>query len=191
MNSGTRALAAALLFAGAACASAAEWGVQQLMGGLAQVKSAKARYTERKTVALLSAPLDSEGTLVYTAPGRLEKRTTAPRPESLLLDGDRLTLESQGKRRTFALQAYPVIWAFVESIRSTLAGDLNALTRNYSAGVAGDASRWRLTLRPLDPSLSNIVEHVEITGSQGVVRTVEIFQADGDRSLMTLTPLEP
>jgi hypothetical protein len=39
--------------------------------------------------------------------------------------------------------------------------------------------------------VSSIVEHVEIAGSQGVVRTVEIFQADGDKSVMTLTPLEP
>jgi hypothetical protein len=188
MNSGTRALVAALLFAGAACASAAEWGVQQLMGGLAQVKSAKARYTERKTVALLSAPLDSEGTLVYTAPGRLEKRTTAPRPESLLLDGDRLTLESQGKRRTFALQAYPVIWAFVESIRSTLAGDLATLSRFYQVGFEGGEGRWRLTLNPLEAAMKDVVSEIRIEGAGSRLSGIDIIETQGDRSVMTITP---
>ena len=57
--------------------------------------------------------------------------------------------------------------------------------------MAGDAVLWRLTLRPIDPSLGTFVEHIEIAGSKGQVRTVEIFQADGDRSVMTLTPIEP
>jgi hypothetical protein len=66
---------------------------------------------------------------------------------------------------------------------------LRAVTKTYSAALTGDAARWRLTLRPLDPSLGAVVEHIEISGNQSQVRTVEIFQADGDRSVMTLTPL--
>ena len=64
-------------------------------------------------------------------------------------------------------------------------------TKTYSTALAGDTAKWRLTLRPLDPALGTLVERLEIGGSQAQVRTVEIFQADGDRSLMTLTPLEP
>ena len=45
------------------------------MQNLAQVKSAKGKFVERKYLAMLNAPLDSSGTLVYTAPGRLEKFT--------------------------------------------------------------------------------------------------------------------
>src|SRR5262245_34162166 len=131
MISGASARAGALLAAmllaavamGAEPAAPGAWDLQRLMQELAQVKTAKARFTERRHVAILSAPLDSSGTLVYSAPGKLEKQTLTPRPESLVLEGDRLTLEAKGRRRTFALQEHPVIWAFVESIRSTLAGD--------------------------------------------------------------------
>jgi len=35
-----------------------------------------------------------------------------------------------------------------------------------------------------------MVEHIDIAGSQDKVKTVEIFQADGDRSVMTLAPLD-
>ena len=193
MRSGIRALALALPLlvvvpAAAAGAPAAEWSVQQLMDGLAQVKSAKSRYTERKTVAILSAPIDSAGTLVYTAPGHLEKRATTPRPESLVLDGDQLTLESQGKRRTIALQQYPVIWAFVESIRSTLAGDLATLKRFYQVGLEGGERQWRLTLKPVEAAMKDVVSEIRIEGAGSQVSGIEIVETQGDRSVMTITP---
>ncbi len=140
-------------------------------------------------MALLDRPLESTGELLFIPPDRLEKRTLKPKPESLVVDGDVVTLERGGKRRTLRLSGNPQVAVLVESIRGTLAGDLASLTRTYSAGLQGDSSRWRLVLRPLDPALGTIVEHIEISGSEAVVRTVEIFQADGDRSVMTIAPL--
>ena len=55
--------------------------------------------------------------------------------------------------------------------------------------LEGTEARWRLLLRPLDPAAAALVERVEIAGSGARVATVEIFQADGDRSVMTITPL--
>jgi hypothetical protein len=185
-----RRLALALATACASClASAATLGVQELFDSLAHAKPARATFHEKKFVALLDQPVESSGELVFTPPARLEKRTRAPRAESVVADGDLLTLERAGRRQSLKLREHPAIAVLVESIRSTLAGDLASLTRTYSAALAGDAARWRLTLRPLDPSLGTLVERLEIGGSHAQVRTVEIFQADGDRSVMTLTPL--
>jgi hypothetical protein len=36
--------------------------------------------------------LESSGELSFDAPDRLEKRTIKPRPDALLLDGDKLTV---------------------------------------------------------------------------------------------------
>ena len=167
------------------------YGVQELFEALGKGKPRRAQFQEKKTIALLDKPVESSGEISFTPPARLEKRTVKPRAERIVITGDLATIERGTSTHTVRLSQQPGIAALIDSIRSTLAGDLNALTKNYSAAVSGDAARWRLTLRPLDPALSNIVEHVEISGSQGIVRTVEIFQADGDRSVMTLTPLEP
>lgn len=170
-------------------ASAAALGVQELFESLAHAKPARAAFQEKKFVTLLDKPVESSGELVFTPPSRLEKRTTAPRTESVVVDGDLLTLERAGRKQSLKLRENPAIAVLVESIRSTLAGDLRSLTKTYSTALAGDAAQWRLTLRPLDPSLGTLVERLEIGGSHEQVRRVEIFQADGDRSVMTLTPL--
>lgn len=173
----------------AGAAAAADWGLDQLMRELAQVKSARATFVERKHLALLTAPLESSGTLIYTAPDRLEKRTLAPRPESLVLERDRLTLEDggSGQRRSFALRDYPVVWAFVEGIRSTLAGDLATLSRFYQASLEGGERQWRLTLKPVEPDMQNVVSEIRIGGSRNRVNTIEIIETQGDRSVMTIT----
>lgn len=175
--------------AGTAGAQTTAWGIDQLMQALAQVKTAKARFVERKYLAMLNAPLDSSGTLVYTAPGRLEKYTRLPKPETLVLDQDKLSIEykDRGQRRTLALQDYPVIWAFVESIRSTLAGDLATLNRFYRANLAGSEEQWRLSLKPVDPKIQTVVKEIYIGGSRNRVRTIEIVETEGDRSVMTIT----
>lgn len=181
---------AALVLALAAPAlhAAADWNVTRLFEMLARERPGRALFKERKHLAILDKPVESSGELVFTPPHTLEKRTVAPRPERLLVDRERLTLERGGKTHALGLRENPSVAILVESIRGTLAGDLASLTRTYSAGLDGDVAGWRLKLRPLDPSLATLVERIEISGSHAQVRTVEIFQADGDRSVMSLTP---
>lgn len=184
------ALAVALCLA-SSFAPAAEWGVTQLFESLAKQKVTRATFQEKKFLALLDRPVESSGELVFTPPDRLEKRTFRPRPESLVVDRDLVTLERGGKRQSLSLRDNPAIAVLIESLRGTLAGDLALLTRTYSAGLEGSPARWKLIVRPLDPSLGVLVEHIEIGGGEARVHTVEIFQADGDRSVMTLSPLAP
>ena len=178
------ALAAALA---TPAAGASPWGVASLFDTLARNRPERATFVEKKYLAILERPVESTGELAFTPPDRLEKKTLTPRPESVVVDRETLTLERAGKRQALRLRENPAVAVLVESIRATLAGDLAALTRTYSVALAGDAARWRLTLRPLDPALGTLVERVEIAGREARVATVEIFQADGDRSVMTLS----
>jgi hypothetical protein len=170
-----------------------EWSVEQLMQGLAQVKTAKGKFVERKYLTILTAPLEFSGTLVYTAPAHLEKYTLLPEPQSMVLDRDRLTMENKAKneRRTVALQDYPVIWAFVESMRSTLAGDLPTLTRFYRVDLEGTENQWRLLLKPSEPKMQAMVSEIRIGGARNRIRTIEIVEAEGNRSVMAITEDAP
>jgi len=194
-------LAAVLLLAGA-CAHAVDpaapvaapagWGVAQLMQSLAQVKSSRARFVEDKYLSIVNTPLHYTGGLAYTAPDRLEKRTETPKAESLVLEGDRLTVENAKKQRhVVQLAEYPVVRAFVESIRSTLAGDLQTLNRYYQVGLTGTPAQWRLLLVPSEPSMQAVVREIRITGTRTHVGGIEIIEKEGDRSVMTITEVAP
>jgi outer membrane lipoprotein-sorting protein len=181
--------AAALPAAIAQPESKSKRDLTQLMHDLQQVKTARGRFVERRYLAILNTPLESSGTLVYIAPGRLEKHTLSPRQESLTLDGDTLLVENKetGQRRQVALEEQPVVRAFVESIRATLAGDLQTLSRFYEVNLEGDASRWRLRLRPTEPRMREVASEIRLSGNGTWVGMIEILDAGGDRSVMTIT----
>ncbi len=184
-------LALVLVFASLAC-SAARVGepftARQLMQTLAANKASRADFVEKKYLASLDRPLESSGELVYVAPSRLEKRTIKPKPEVLIVDGDTLTIERNGTKRSISLASFPEVSAFTESIRATLAGDLDALTRDYRVEVDGSAAQWRLTLLPSDPKIAALVSRVTVTGHDNRVDAIEVLQADGNRSVTTITP---
>jgi hypothetical protein len=165
---------------------AAAGDLDTVMSLLARRRHGRVEFIEQKFLSILDHPLESSGELLYDAPDRLEKRTTLPRPETLVLAGSVLTMERGGHARVLDLKRYPQVQPFVESIRATLAGDRGALERVFHVEFAGSARRWSLTLVPLDRQLQRTIKQVQIDGSQDQLQRVEIRQADGDRSLMTL-----
>ena len=168
---------------------AAEWNIDQLMRGLAQTRSDRASFVEKKSIAMLDRPVESSGELFYTAPDRLEKRTIKPRPESMTVDAGTLVIERGRQKHRLQLQDYPELAAFIDSIRGTLAGDRKALERNYRMSLDGTAERWTLQLLPVDEKMQAVVTRIRIAGARYAVRSVEITQADGDSSLMLIEKL--
>jgi hypothetical protein len=167
-------------------AHAASGDLQELMRLLAARRHGQVDFVEQHFLAVLKRPVESYGVLIYDAPRRLEKRTVEPRPEELVLDGEELTVERKGHTHVVDLAAYPSILPFVESLRATLAGDLPALERVFNVDFAGTLERWTLTLSARDSKVSKTVSQVRIDGSGDALHKVEILEANGDRSLMTL-----
>jgi outer membrane lipoprotein-sorting protein len=164
----------------------AAWDLQQLMDSLAQNKSGRATFVETKHLSVLNKPLESSGELLYTAPDRLEKRTLKPKPESMTVNGNELSIERGSQKYHLQLQAYPELAAFIDSIRGTLAGDRKALERNYRLNLGGSADGWVLQLLPLDEKMKAVIQRIRISGVRDQVNSVEITQADGDSSLMVI-----
>lgn len=182
---------AALLLSVSAVGSAAQQGqagitLDGLMSSLAQRKHGEVTFVEMDYLAILDRPVKSSGVLVYRAPDHLEKRTLRPRKESLVLDGDQMTVQRGHRTYRADLSTYPQVTPFVDAVRDTLAGNEQGLQRVFKVGLTGTMADWKLQLAPLDEQVARKVKQVQITGQQDVIRSVEILQVDGDRSEMTL-----
>jgi len=174
---------------GAAASGVAAGGVDALdevMHSLAQRRHGQVSFVEQQFLSMLKRPVESYGELIYDAPNRLEKRTIEPRPETLVVDGEVVTVQRGRRSHTLELKAYPQLLPFIESIRATLAGDRAALEKLFRLEFTGSEMRWTLILTPLDAQLAKAVAEIRIDGSRDELLKVEIRQSDGDRSLMTL-----
>lgn len=186
-----RNLIAGVALASLAATAHAAFNLDQLMAGLAQHPGGRAKFVEKRTLAVLDRPLVATGEMTYTPPDRLEKRTLTPRPETLVLDRDQVSVERDKRTYTINLASRPEALAFVDSIRSTLAGNRAALEKNYSLQLAGSSEHWVLTLTPTAQRIAALLQRITVSGAGDQIRTIDYLLADGDRSELTIEPLDP
>lgn len=160
----------------------------QLTQLLATVKSGSATFTEKRSVTMLERTLESSGRLSFEAPDSFTRETLKPRQERMAVVGNQVTMSLGSRSRTVPLDSVPEAAVIVEAIRGTLTGNRDVLERNFSANVSGNAARWTLELLPREPRLRELVVSVRVSGVQALVREVVVAMADGDRSVMTITP---
>jgi outer membrane lipoprotein-sorting protein len=177
-----------LALACAAVPALAAFGFDELMTTLAQRKAGDVRFAEERIVSGLDQPLRYTGTMSFIAPDRLERQTLTPRRESLVVDGNEVTLQRGERVRRMTLDSMPELAALVAALRGTLSGDGSVLRRYFKPTVDGSAARWTLSLVPLDLRLLGVVRLLRIDGMQADVRVVELQLADGDRSVTTIEP---
>ncbi len=182
-----RLIAAILLALIGYHASANDLNLSRLMQMLAQNKTGSASFVEKKYIAVLDQAIVSSGELSYTAPDRLEKRTLEPVTESMLLEGDTLTIDRKGKQTvTLSLQAHPEMSAFVESIRGTLTGNQAALESCYTLELTGTDTAWQLILIPRQADMSRVLSRIKIAGKKAEVTRIDFEQPGGDHSEMRI-----
>ncbi|TPG26913.1 outer membrane lipoprotein carrier protein LolA [Variovorax ginsengisoli] len=172
------------------CAAAPAWAFDlgELMGLLAKQKQGEATFTEQRYVRGFDGPLAASGTLSFTAPDQLVRRTLTPRPETMAVDGNNLVLSRSGRTRSMTLDSVPELQGLVEAMRATLAGNSQVLERYFKSTVSGGADAWTLDLAPVDSRLSSQIAVLRLSGKAGEVLGVEMEFRGGDRSVMTIVP---
>ena len=156
---------------------------------LGQVKAGDATFIESRRIEMLDRTLASSGRLSFRAPDTFVRETLSPRREKLAVSGNTLTMSLGERSRTMQLDASPEAAVLVEAIRGTLTGNRASLERLFEATVSGSAEQWSLDLVPKDLRLRGQVASVRVAGRDAVVREVAVLLADGDKSVMTISPL--
>jgi outer membrane lipoprotein-sorting protein len=196
MKTFTAVLAALLATAALAQEDPAAWGLEPLMRELAQVKSARARFSEVRKIPSLDMTSHSSGTLAFTAPDRLERRTLKPGEQRSVVEGERLVLEveiepGRRTRREFALTELPTLRPFFLALRATLAGDLDTLRSHFSVSLNGTETDWRLRLLPNEAALGNRIREIALNGRGNQVLGIFVQERNGDSTRTALTPEGP
>ena len=175
------------------CAAAPAWAFDlgELMGLLAKQKQGEATFTEQRYVRGFDGPLAASGTLSFTAPDQLVRKTLSPRPETMSVDGNALVLSRSGRTRTMTLDSIPELLGLVEAMRATLAGNAPVLERYFRTKVTGTVNEWAIDLAPIDERLASQINYLRLTGRAGEVLGVEMEFRGGDRSVMTISPRRP
>lgn len=166
--------------------AAAQWDAVQLLAALARAVPERIAYSETRRMAYLDVPLTTSGELEFRPPDWL-RRSVQGSGESYVIAGDVVRVEGSGAGREIPLDMHPVLRAFAESLRATLAGDMPRLQRYFTVELQGSEPAWRLHLRPRDPRVASVIQYIELSGDGTMLRRIETREAGGD---LTVTELK-
>jgi hypothetical protein len=150
---------------------------------MAAIPGLEARFREEKKLALLRAPLVSEGRLFYKRGGYLARVTEKPSPSTVRIGPDTLEVDSGEGFKRIDLRGRADIKLFVESFARVLAGDYDALATLYTIGfkpAAAANERWTLSLTPKSGNLAQLVKSVELEGKGFGVELIRVNETKGD-----------
>lgn len=166
-----------------------------LLTRLAASPGFEARFREEKRIALLAAPLVSEGEIRYAAPARFVRRTTSPAPAVMLLDGRDLRTGDGRTADRMDLDANPVVRQFVDGFMAVVRGDRAALERSYTLAFRlTDPARptaWELTLTPRSDALRRVIRDLRLRGDDVSLASMTVHEASGDESETVFTQVNP
>lgn len=167
------------------------WNLERLVAALAARPEGSARYTEIRTMKILTAPVRSSGVLRYRQPDTLEKQMVSPRAELMRVEGDRVMIDdgTSAAPRVVFLAEHPEAGVLIESIRAPLTGNLQKLNALFQASLGGSERRWLLSLVPRSPRAAELVRVVYVRGSGDRVTGIEIEERNGDRSVLHIEAL--
>ena len=167
---------------------AADWNLARLAELASAAGPGTYRFAEERYLQYLTEPLRLEGTLSYTQEGQLVRRVTSPRPEQAVIDGNLVTIHinKMDPPVRVLLSEQPVLNALILALRATLTGDLAMLKENFKTQLMGSEQAWSLRLIPDSNDLRQSVDGVLIEGRANEIRTIEIVEANGDRTVITI-----
>ena len=150
-----------------------------------------ARFHEEKQIALLVAPLTSDGTVHFDRRFGLARHTLAPRPQSVLLAGRTLQIWDGTRTETITLSSSGALKALADVFWMVLMADRAGIDRAFEASFSAQpGGGWRLSLAPRSTELRGLVSGIDVVGRDAVVASLKVTEASGDVSTTTFTDVD-
>jgi hypothetical protein len=178
-----RHLAIALVIGCATATAAAAITTSELQRLVQAAPLKPVAFVETRESPWLAQPVETRGTLVAKA-NVLEKRIRSPREEVWRLLEDRVEYigaADAGRKQILFSQA-PAVAVLSHTLRRIVNGDFAALERDFQVAVRGDERAWTVRLDATNADAARAIDHAEIEGAGGAVRTIVIVDRQGERT---------
>ncbi|MEB2344008.1 MAG: outer membrane lipoprotein carrier protein LolA [Deltaproteobacteria bacterium] len=157
--------------------------LDRILQRFAEMPGFSAHFQEERRLALLQAPLRSEGAIYFQPPDRLARHVERPAPSATIVRGNEITVVDGGDLRSLDLAAAPVLSAFVEGLRLLLRGDAGGIRTLFSVELATEANgAWKLRLTPRRDAVRAAILSIVVSGQDVRPGEMRIFERGGDET---------
>jgi outer membrane lipoprotein-sorting protein len=171
-------------------ASAQPSRLDEILAKLRDVQAFSAHFREEKRIALLAAPLVSEGDVYYTRPARLIRRTRKPEASLLVMDARTLRFRDSAGSHAMSLNENPSVSALTSTLLHVLSGDRRALEEGAKVEEEALASGgFRLRVVPKTQAVQKLVRAMTFEGVGVTLSRMTMTDGNGDEAVTEFSAL--
>lgn len=159
----------------------------------AKIQSVSAQFSQHKHVQILTKPLVSKGSFYYQAPDSVRWEYTSPIKSVLIMHKGKIKRYSQGEKGLVedaggSLEAMQIV---LQEIGRWTRGQFTE-NEHFSAVLKGGKAP-RIILTPKEKGMAVMISRIVIilsTDRPGVIKTVKIFENEGNHTLFEFTDVQ-
>lgn len=152
-----------------------------LLDRFASLKAFSASFVEKKHLRVLAMPIETSGSVRYTAPDVLLRTTKRPATR-LVIDSKSLSYQDGVSKKDLPLDKKHPARAFVQIFLDLVRGDRGAIEKSFQVEFARVESEWELTLTPLNTKAMGAIKSIKLRGKGLLVSWMQIIDRHGDRT---------
>lgn len=147
------------------------------------------RFEQEKSIKVLSRPLNSNGYLLLSKDSGLVWQTLQPiKSTTVITDTEFKQYNKNDQLMTMPdssnQQASQVISSTFLAI---LSGSFAELDKNFDVATRCDNKQWTISLTPANPTISSLMHHITVSGSQRI-QQIAFTEANDDVTQLVFNP---
>jgi hypothetical protein len=155
---------------------------------LREAKCVRADFAEEKKLKVLKRPLQSSGTIVFSAKHGLYRALKEPFVQELLVTPKGIAERDEaGKVQKIEVEKQPLAKGFIDAFLLVFTGDDKALAADFELSFTGDEDAWTMGFVPRKKPLDKFIAHMVITGKRGAFDTLLVGEVNGDKTTTKFT----
>ncbi len=160
----------------------------------AKMEGLEVSFSEKKHIALLALPLESQGKIYFMRPGYLTRVIEAPSQSKLTITPIELRMTNADGEKVIDLRQNAELCTFVTSLLRVFSGEREKLELSYKVLYELDPKDelgWSLTLEPRAKPLNEMLRSLQLFGSGSAVARIEMHEPNGDKTVTKVLTHDP
>lgn len=148
--------------------------------------SLQSAFVQTKHLSVLSADIQSEGSLVYKAPNSLHWAYNAPLNYRIVLHQGQVTIDDDGRVQTYDLSSNPTFQKVNEMIMSSVKGELLIDETEYRYEFKESKQQYLVELFPKQKKVQEFMASIQVYFSKKdyVVERLKLLEQSGDYTVL-------
>lgn len=155
---------------------------ERLKQETAGITSIESDFTQEKYVDVFSEKIVSKGRFYYGQNGKIRMDYLSPLPYRVVIDGEKLTVVSEGKSNTIHIGSNQPLKEIEKMISACMTGNFTGISSSYKLDCYETPSQYVIKIRPLSENVQAYISEIRVSldKKEMSVKSLRLSEAEKD-----------